>query len=80
MEAPRLIQNFDVWRKTNVVNQRQLGFAAAVVKLPSGDITSEQMFALADLAETYSNGNIRTTIDQNLIVRWIPDFRLQGIL
>ena len=68
--------NFKVWRKSNVINQRQLGFAAAVIKLPSGDITSEQMFALADLAETYSNGNIRTTIDQNLIIRWIPDFRL----
>ena len=70
--------DFEVWRRTNTLNQRQLGFAAAVIKLPSGDITSEQMFALADLAETYSNGNIRTTIDQNLIVRWIPDFRLQG--
>ena len=68
--------NFEVWRKSNVVNQRQLGFAAAVIKLPSGDITSEQMFALANLAEKYSNGNIRTTIDQNLIIRWIPDFRL----
>jgi sulfite reductase (ferredoxin) len=67
---------FEVWRKSNVINQRQLGFAAAVIKLPSGDITSEQMFVLADLAEKYSNGNIRTTIDQNLIIRWIPDFRL----
>ena len=68
--------HFEVWRKSNVMNQRQLGFAAAVIKLPSGDITSEQMFALADLAEKYSNGNIRTTIDQNLIIRWIRDFRL----
>ena len=70
--------DFGVWRRTNTLNQRQLGFAAAVIKLPSGDITSEQMFALSDMAETYSNGNIRTTIDQNLIVRWIPDIRLQG--
>ena len=75
--SPTSHSDFEVWRRTNVVNQRQLGFAAAVVKLPSGDITSEQMFALADLTDTYSNGNIRTTIDQNLIVRWIPDFRLK---
>ena len=75
--TPTSYSKFEVWRNTNVINQRQLGFVAAVIKLPSGDITSEQMLGLADLADTYANGNIRTTIDQNIIIRWIPDFRLQ---
>lgn len=64
---------FDLWRKGNVVSQKQDGFYAAAVKLPSGDITSEQMFILADLIERYSNGNVRTTINQNMMVRWIPE-------
>ena len=68
---------FDHWRATNVVAQRQSGFRAAAVRLPSGDLTSEQMFVLADLAERYANGNIRTTINQNMMVRWIPDMHLR---
>ncbi|GJL54558.1 MAG: hypothetical protein NPIRA02_16900 [Nitrospirales bacterium] len=68
---------FDVWRKTNVIAQRQAGFLTAVVKLPSGDMTTEQIYALADFAETYANGNIRTTISQNMIIRWIPETRIE---
>ena len=41
-----------------------------------GDLTTDHMYFLADLAERYSNGNIRTTINQNMIIRWIPEFRL----
>jgi sulfite reductase (ferredoxin) len=37
-----------------------------------GDITSEQMLCVADLAERYSNGNLRTTINQNMVIRWVP--------
>ena len=48
-----------------------------MIKLPSGDMTAEQMFAIADFADTYSNGNIRTTISQNLIIRWIPEQQIK---
>jgi len=67
---------FNAWCATNVVTQRQAGFKAAAVRLRSGDLTTEQMFVLADLAERYANGNIRTTINQNMMVRWIPDNQL----
>jgi sulfite reductase (ferredoxin) len=67
---------FNAWCGTNVITQRQPGFKAAAVRLRSGDLTTEQMFALADLAERYANGNIRTTIGQNMMVRWIPDSQL----
>ena len=71
-EAP-----YQMWKRTNVVRQKQPGYAAAVIKLQMGDITADQMFFVADLAESYSNGNLRTTINQNLIVRWIPESRLE---
>ena len=60
-----------------MVKQRQEGFTAAVLRLPTGDITTKQMLVVADLAEKYSNGNIRTTIGQNLIVRWISEGQLE---
>ena len=70
---------FDAWKRTNVVKQKQEGFVAAVLKLPMGDITTDQMLAVADLADTFSNGNIRTTINQNLIIRWVPESKIQEL-
>ncbi len=69
---------YQAWCATNVISQRQPGFKAAAVRLRSGDLTTEQMFVLAELAERYANGNIRTTINQNMMVRWIPDSQLSS--
>lgn len=67
---------FETWRRTNAIRQKQPGYVAALIKLPMGDLTTSQMYALADLAEAYSNGNIRTTVNQNMIIRWVPEARL----
>ncbi len=63
---------FEMWKRTNVVKQKQEGYVTAAIKLFMGDITAEQMLFVADLAERYSNGNLRTTINQNMVIRWIP--------
>ncbi len=63
---------FQMWKRTNVVTQKQAGYVTAAIKLFMGDITSEQMVFVADLADRYSNGNIRTTINQNVVIRWVP--------
>jgi sulfite reductase (ferredoxin) len=70
---------FQTWKRTNVVRQKQEGYVAAAIKLFMGDITAEQMLLVADLAERYSNGNLRTTINQNLVIRWIPEGRLKEL-
>jgi len=67
------------WKRTNVVRQKQPGYAAAVIKLPMGDLTSDHMHVIADLADSYSNGNLRTTINQNLILRWVPESRVAAL-
>src|SRR4029450_9268692 len=69
--------SFAMWKRTNVVPQKQAGYAAAAGKLFMGDLTAVQMLHLADLAERYSNGNLRTTINQNIVIRWIPEARLE---
>jgi sulfite reductase (ferredoxin) len=71
--------DFSRWKRTNVIPQRQEGYAAVAVKLSMGDLTSDQMRIVADLAEQYSNGNLRTTINQNLIIRWVPTDRLEAL-
>jgi sulfite reductase (ferredoxin) len=69
----------EMWQRTNVVKQKQEGYVTAAIKLFMGDITAEQMLFVADLAERYSNGNLRTTINQNLVIRWIPSDQISPL-
>jgi len=64
---------FEDWRKSNVHTHKQAGYAIVTVSLKPyggipGDATSEQMDAIADLAERYSFGEIRVSHEQNLIL------------
>src|SRR6185503_6588533 len=43
----------------------------AIVTVPLGDLTSEQMRVLADLSRAYSDGSVRVTMDQDLVFRWV---------
>jgi len=70
---------FEMWRRTNVVKQKQEGYVTAAIKLFMGDITSEQMVFVADFADRYSNGNIRTTINQNVVIRWVPVSQIEAL-
>ena len=56
--------------------QSQQGYVSAVAWLKIGDISSAQMRELADLVEKYGDGTVRTTLNQNLLVRWIRNEEL----
>ena len=60
------------WRATNVRAQKQFGYATAVATVPLGDLSSEQMRVVAELAEAYGDGSVRVTVDQDLVLRWVP--------
>lgn len=64
------------WKSTNVWAQKQPGYSAAYLKIPQGDLTSDEFDAMARLSREFSNGFIRTDFDQNLVVRWIPNVKL----
>lgn len=67
------------WYRTNVYKQRQPGYSVVTVKLPLGDLTSWQTRQLADIAAEYVGDNIRTTVEQNIVLRWAPDKDLPQI-
>jgi len=67
---------FEHWARTNTRPQRQAGYRTALVQLPLGDITSEQMRGLAQLARTLGNGTVRATNDQNFVVPFVLDAAL----
>jgi sulfite reductase (NADPH) hemoprotein beta-component len=66
-------KEFSKWFKYNTVDHRVSGYRAVYVSLkapdsPPGDITAEQLDALAELADQYSFGEIRSTHRQNLVL------------
>ena len=64
---------FNAWYATNVYQQRQRGYAAATVTLPLGDITADQLRSLADIARRFIKDTIRTTVEQNILLRWVSE-------
>ena len=64
---------FYSWHRTNVRAQRQEGYAVATIKLPLGDITSDQMRALADIAREFVGDAVRLTVEQNIVLRWVSE-------
>ncbi len=70
---------FDGWKLTNVYPQRQQGFAAVSITLPLGDITAAQARELAALSRRFTRDALRTTVEQNLILRWVHDKDLVAV-
>jgi sulfite reductase (NADPH) hemoprotein beta-component len=65
--------DFAKWVRYNTVEHRVPGYSAAYVSLkapevPPGDITDQQLEKVADLADQYSFGEVRSTHRQNLIL------------
>jgi sulfite reductase beta subunit-like hemoprotein len=59
--------------EANVERQRQAGFSAVQVKVVRGDLTPEQFRGLAAIMRDYCGGYARTTVHQNLVLRWVRD-------
>jgi sulfite reductase beta subunit-like hemoprotein len=62
---------FSAFCRTNVRAQRQDGYVAVTIHLPMGDLTGAQFRIVADLARACSDGSVRTTNRQNLLMRWV---------
>ncbi|MFO0662244.1 MAG: nitrite/sulfite reductase [Polyangiaceae bacterium] len=60
------------WLSSNVIEQSQEGYASVVIRLPLGDVTSEQLRVVADAAERFGDGTIWTSSQQNLLLRFVP--------
>jgi sulfite reductase (ferredoxin) len=70
---------FADWARTNVYTPRQAGFVALLINLPLGDITSRQARLLADVVRRYTADALRTTVDQNLLLRWVHERDLVSV-
>jgi sulfite reductase beta subunit-like hemoprotein len=67
------------WRKANCRPHREAGLAVVSLNIPRGDIPAREMRVLADLAEWFSEGDVRSTNDQNIIFRRVKHEHLPSL-
>ncbi|HVY32682.1 MAG TPA: hypothetical protein VHB79_39370 [Polyangiaceae bacterium] len=70
---------FEAWAKTNVRPQAQSGYSTAKVALPLGDFSPQQGRAVANMLRKYTGDSLRTTVDQNLMFRWVANGDLPAL-
>jgi len=64
-------EKFKQFLKFNTRPQRQPGYVTVTVALPLGDITANQLRSLADIVRRFTRETIRTTVEQNFLIRWV---------
>lgn len=79
LNGAELPEGFNEWYRTNVYQQRQPGYSVITLSLPLGDLTSWQMIKLADIAREYVGDNVRTTVEQNMVLRWVSNADLPAV-
>ncbi len=72
------------WLERNVHGHRLAGYRGVTlslkrVALPPGDATDAQMEAAAGLADQFSQGELRVTHDQNLLLPWVREADLPAV-
>ncbi|WP_414752906.1 ferredoxin--nitrite reductase [Anabaena sp. CCY 9910] len=71
------------WEKRDhigVYKQKQEGLNYVGLHIPVGRLYAEDMFELARIADVYGSGEIRMTVEQNIIIPNITDSRLKTLL
>ncbi|MDN7132395.1 nitrite/sulfite reductase [Halomonas sp. MC140] len=68
----------------NVTDHKVAGYKAVTLSLKRrehapGDVTADQMEAVADLADRYSFGEVRVTHEQNLVLSDVPVDEMQAL-
>ncbi len=75
---------FNTWMRNNVSPHKQPGYAIATLStkptgVPPGDVTDEQMDAVADWSERFGFGELRISHEQNLVLPDVPQRHLREL-
>ena len=71
--------NYNEWLKTNIIEQKQKGYFAAFVKVLIGNFDTKQARKLSEIVLKYAADDIRFTIDQSLLLKFIKAENLETL-
>jgi sulfite reductase beta subunit-like hemoprotein len=73
------LREFDRFVATNVAHQRQPRFCTVEVNVRRGDLSVDQLRGLAEIMREYCGGYARTTVHQNIVLRWVREEALYEV-
>ena len=66
-------KDFEAWKATSLVPQKQDGFVAIGIKVLLGDFYTDKARLLAALVEKYAAGEIRLSLRQNILIPYVRE-------
>ncbi|MEM9326398.1 MAG: nitrite/sulfite reductase, partial [Bacteroidota bacterium] len=72
-------ESFDSWSKSHVFEQKQTGYYAVKVKVPLGNLSVDTSRKLADVVEKWASPDMRVTINQGLLLKYLRKESLVGL-
>ncbi|WP_339664644.1 HEPN domain-containing protein [Maribacter arcticus] len=70
-------KEFEQWKSTNVVPQKQLGYLAIGIKVLLGDFYTDKARLLAGLVQKYAAGEIRLSLRQNILIPFVKEENIE---
>lgn len=67
---------YELWRATNIFEQKQAGFYGVYVKCKTGDMSTDVARKLVDSVRHIIADDIRVTINQGLLLKFVPEANL----
>lgn len=63
---------YSQWTAINVLPQKQANYYAVCLRIPLGNLNAEQARLLAELARTYAADDLRISVNQGMVLRFVP--------
>ncbi|MFK7950239.1 MAG: nitrite reductase [Saprospiraceae bacterium] len=63
--------SYNLWKETNVFEQKQSGYFGVYVKVQLGDIHAEKARQFAEIIKKYAADDIRVTVNQGFLLRYV---------
>ncbi|TDT38683.1 sulfite reductase (ferredoxin) [Maribacter spongiicola] len=77
LEVPKVeiadSKEFEQWKSTNVVSQKQPGYVALGIKVLLGDFYTDKARLLANLVQKYAAGELRLSLRQNILIPFVKE-------
>tara|TARA_B100000315_G_scaffold190081_1_gene180066 strand:- start:6510 stop:8888 length:2379 start_codon:yes stop_codon:yes gene_type:complete len=64
-------ENYQMWLSQNLSPQKQKDFFYVTIFMELGHIPAEKMIRLANVVRKFREGTMRSTQDQNFVIRWV---------
>lgn len=78
-EDPVNFQKYERWLRLNQYEQKQKGYCAVQIKLPSGNINAENARKLAKIARDHASADMRITVNQGILLKYVKPEALKSL-